>query len=60
MMFGRSATPVRRAIALLGVAAFTTLAAHSIAESGTIRLVFFGENSRFFSRAEPGQEAPFA
>jgi replicative DNA helicase len=29
-------------------------------ESGTIRLVFFGENSRFFSRAEPGQEAPFA
>lgn len=28
MMFGRSATPVRRAITLLGVAAFTTIAAH--------------------------------
>jgi replicative DNA helicase len=29
-------------------------------EIGTIPLVFFGENSRFFSRAEPAQEAPFA
>ena len=28
MTFGRSTTPVRRALALLGVAAFTTLAAH--------------------------------
>jgi len=35
MMFGRSATPVRRAIALLGVAAFTTLAAHDAGAQAT-------------------------
>jgi len=28
-------------------------------ETGTIELVFFGENTRFLSRAAPGQEAPF-
>ena len=35
MMFGRSATPVRRAIALLGVAAFTTLATHDAGAQAT-------------------------
>src|SRR6476620_3973150 len=35
MMFGRSATPVRRAIALLGVAAFTTLSAHDAGAQAT-------------------------
>jgi replicative DNA helicase len=29
-------------------------------EIGTAELVFFGETSRFFSRAAPGQEAPLA
>jgi len=28
-------------------------------ETGTVELVFFGETTRFLSRAEPGQEAPF-
>jgi replicative DNA helicase len=28
-------------------------------ETGTVPLVFFGETSRFLSRAEPGREAPF-
>src|SRR6476659_9512568 len=39
MMFGRSATPVRRAIALLGVAAFTTLAAHDAGAQATKKAV---------------------
>ncbi len=29
-------------------------------ETGTIGLVFFGENTKFLSRAAPGQEGPFA
>jgi len=28
-------------------------------ETGSVELVFFGENTRFLSRAAPGQEAPF-
>ncbi len=28
-------------------------------ETGTVELVFFGETTRFLSRAAPGQEAPF-
>jgi replicative DNA helicase len=29
-------------------------------ETGTVEMVFFGETTRFLSRAAPGQEAPFA
>jgi len=29
-------------------------------ETGAVEMVFFGEHSRFLTRAEPGQEAPFA
>jgi polyisoprenoid-binding protein YceI len=39
MMFGRSATPARRAIALLGVAAFTTFAAHDAGAQATKKVV---------------------
>ena len=35
MTYGRSATPVRRAIALLGIAAFTTVAAHDAGAQAT-------------------------